>query len=289
MSPSDVTLVECPRDAMQGIQTFIPTDLKIQYLKALLNVGFHTLDFGSFVSPKAIPQLADTQQVLSAIESDALRSETRLLAIVANEKGAQEAIRYPLIRYLGFPFSVSETFQLRNTKQTIAQAWDVVRSMQDLCLNNQKELVVYLSMGFGNPYGDDWSVALLETFADQMVNEGITILSLADTLGNANPQDVRTAFETLTQKHPQVTFGAHFHATPSTRRAKIEAAWDGGCRRFDSALMGFGGCPYADDELVGNIATEDLLAFLKDKQALPPLNADAMSHALTLAPKIFAH
>lgn len=287
MSTSPVTLVECPRDAMQGIQNPIPTELKINYLKALLAVGFHTLDFGSFVSPKAIPQMADTPQVLAGIEEALAQSETKLLAIIANEKGATQALESPSVTYLGFPFSISETFQLRNTKQTIAQAWDVVKAIQELCVKNDRTLVVYLSMGFGNPYGDDWSIDLLESYAEQMIANRISIISLADTVGNAKPEDITPVFERLTQQYPDIQFGAHFHATPDGRRAKIEAAWEGGCRRFDSALMGFGGCPFAKEDLTGNIATEDLLAFLSERGALPQLKADALMTAMQLAPTIF--
>ena len=280
-----VKLVECPRDAMQGWEHPIPTATKIEYLNQLLKVGFDTLDFGSFVSPKAVPQLADTAEVLAGL--DLLDTPTKLLAIVANVRGANDACKYPEIKYLGYPFSISETFQVRNTRKTIAQSVEVVREVQELCLAHGKEMVVYISMGFGNPYGDPWSPALAAEWVEKMAGMGIRILSLADTVGTADASTIGPIFTELIPNFPEVEFGAHFHATPEGRKAKLKAAWDGGCRRFDSAMMGFGGCPFAEDELVGNIATESFFAFCV-KQGVPlPVNQTAWQNALTYASQVF--
>lgn len=283
--PTEIQLVECPRDAMQGLADFVPTDTKIQYLNALLGAGFHTLDFGSFVSPKAVPQLADTADVLRGL--DLCATETRLLAIVANARGAEDAAQYEEIAYLGYPFSISETFQLRNTKKTVAESLDLVKAMQELCEKRGKTLVVYLSMGFGNPYGDPWSPELLLERADEMRRIGVRVLSLADTVGGADPADVRAAFAALIPEAPEVVFGAHFHAAPDAWRPKVAAAWDAGCRRFDGALRGFGGCPFAEDQLVGNIATENLVAFFKEKAPAFALNEAAYKESLRLSPTVF--
>jgi hydroxymethylglutaryl-CoA lyase len=278
-------LIECPRDAMQGILHPIPTATKIAYLNQLLRVGFHTLDFGSFVSPKAVPQLADTAEVLQGL--DLSTTSTRLLAIVANARGAEEAASHEAIRYLGYPFSISETFQLRNTRKTIGQSVDLVRDMQALCKDTGKELVVYISMGFGNPYGDPWSPALAADWVAQMVDLGVGIISLADTVGTASPDTIGPIFKALIPRFPEVEFGAHLHARPEERKAKLQAAWDGGCRRFDSALMGFGGCPFAEDELVGNIATETVVDWLADQRLPIGLDGKEFGIAMTMAGLIF--
>lgn len=272
---------------MQGIHTFIPTELKIRYLNALLRVGFDTLDFGSFVSPRAIPQLADTAEVLRGL--DLAGTQTHLLAIVANLRGAEEASAHAPIRYLGYPFSVSETFQLRNTQKTIAQSMELLREMQALCTASGKELVVYLSMGFGNPYGDPWNPEMVKGWAHEIAALGVRTLSLADTVGNAVPETIGPLFETLIPALPGIEWGAHFHSAPATRQAKLEAAWQAGCRRFDSALRGFGGCPFAEDVLVGNMATESLLAFLGEKGAAPATDAAAWQQAMLLSAEVFAH
>lgn len=278
-------LVECPRDAMQGIQQFIPTEEKIAYLNALLRVGFHTLDFGSFVSPKAVPQLADTAKVLAGL--DLSGTKTQLLAIVANQRGAEEAATFAPIRYLGYPFSISETFQIRNTRHTIAESVNLVAEMQRLCESTGKELVVYISMGFGNPYGDPWSPQIAADAVARMVDLGVGIISLADTVGTADASTIQPLFEELIPRFPHVEFGAHFHASPSARVEKLAAAWDGGCRRFDSAILGFGGCPFAEDELVGNIATESLVDFLDSKGVETGLSREAFGQAMLLAGKVF--
>jgi len=283
-----VHIVECPRDAMQGKTEFVPTNLKIEYLKKLLKVGFQTLDFTSFVSPKAIPQMADCHEVTKALESIFEKNETntKLLAIVANQRGADDALQYPHISYLGFPFSISETFQQRNTHQSIAQATDIVKEIQEKCQKANRSLVVYLSMGFGNPYNDQWNTEILEYYAQKMVDLGIQIISLADTLGNANPKDITSAFSSLVPKYPNCEFGAHFHATPQTQVEKLSAAWQSGCRRFDGALLGFGGCPFADDHLVGNINTETLIHFINQQEPIS-LDMNAYQEAVISAIGIF--
>ncbi len=278
-------LVECPRDAMQGILQFIPTEEKIAYLNQLLKVGFDTLDFGSFVSAKAIPQLADTPEVLAGLDLSA--SKTKLLAIVANLRGAEDAAAYPQIQYLGYPFSISETFQMRNTRKTIAESVVLVEEMQALCNAAHNELVVYISMGFGNPYGDAWSPKLAADWVAEIAARGVGIISLADTVGTADAVTIQPLFEELIPRFPNVEFGAHFHATAEKRHAKLQAAWDGGCRRFDSAMLGFGGCPFAEDELVGNISTESLLEFLHEQQVDSGLNTTELQQAAILAGQLF--
>lgn len=277
-------IVECPRDAMQGWATFIPTEKKIAYLNALLQVGFDTLDFGSFVSPKAIPQLADTTAVLKGLQ---LTTATKLLAIVANVRGAQEAAAFDEITYLGFPFSVSQTFQLRNTNSTIEQSLQRVEEIQRICLQTGKKLVIYISMGFGNPYGDPYSEEIVFDWVNKIVNFGIPIISLADTVGLATPEQVFSITSYLINKLPQHQVGVHLHSSPHNREAKIAAAWQAGCRRFDGALKGIGGCPMANDELVGNIDTEWLISYLEQYEVLPGLNKTALTKSLNLANEIF--
>jgi hydroxymethylglutaryl-CoA lyase len=282
---TNVKLIECPRDAMQGWKTTIPTEKKVEYLNSLLQVGFHTLDFGSFVSPKAIPQMQDTHEVLKKLYVP--NASTKLLAIVANRRGAEEAVAYEQITFLGFPLSVSETFQQRNTNASIKEALIRVREIQDLCVQKGKQLVVYISMGFGNPYGDAYDAEIIFEYVDQLVNAGIQVISLADTVGVATPQQVGEITGYLINAMPQVEFGVHLHVTAQHWRAKVEAAYNAGCRRFDGALKGIGGCPMANDELVGNLNTEWLLEFLSEKGAAPELNQAALQRSLELATEIF--
>ncbi len=271
---------------MQGWPHFIPTDKKIEYINCLLEVGFHTIDFGSFVSPKAIPQMADTKEVIKGLQAG--NSRSKLLAIVANLRGAEEAANYEIISYLGFPFSISETFQQRNTNTTIQESVARVEAIQNLCLKNNKELVVYLSMGFGNPYGDPYNGEILLKWASEMVSRGIRIISLADTVGVATPEQISFALQTLIPQYPGVTVGVHLHSTPLNWQQKFEAAIGSGCRRIDGALRGIGGCPMAGDELVGNMNTENIISLLeKQDQRQLALNEDALQKSLDLAAAIF--
>lgn len=274
-------LIECPRDAMQGIHQFIPTRQKIDYLNALLRVGFDTLDFGSFVSPRAIPQLRDTEEVLQGL--DLTNKTSKLLAIVANERGAANAVKWDAIDYLGYPFSVSEVFQKRNTNKSIAESEKLVEQLVDLCGANNKQLVVYISMGFGNPYREPWSVALVEKWCEKLANKGVRILSLSDTIGTSNPESITYLFETLIRSLPQVEFGAHLHTTPDTWHEKVEAAYESGCRRFDGAIKGYGGCPMADDDLVGNMPMEKLLSFAQARKIETGVNMLAFESAYNKA------
>lgn len=278
-------LVECPRDAMQGLHHFIPTDIKANYLNLLLQVGFDTIDFGSFVSPKAIPQLRDTHEVLDKLNLD--NTDSKLLAIVANLRGVQEAIQYEQINYLGFPFSISETFQQRNTNTSIAESLNIVEDMLNLCEKNSKTAVVYLSMGFGNPYGDEWNADIVQHWADALVHRGVKILSLADTTGVSTPEKISNILPMLIERFIDVEIGVHLHSTPGTRFEKIEAAYLAGCTRFDSALKGFGGCPMAADDLTGNLATEDLISFLENKGENLKINRDTWEKSLVFSQNIF--
>lgn len=279
-------LIDCPRDAMQGWPTFIPTAQKISYLNTLLRVGFDTLDFGSFVSPKAIPQLADTAEVLAGLELST--TTTKLLAIVANLRGAETAAQYSQIRYIGFPLSVSETFQQRNTNKSIAQALDEVARMQELCARTGQEQVVYLSMGFGNPYGDPWSPEVLGEFTQKLDGLGVRIVALSDTIGASVPETIAPPFRELTAAFPHIEFGAHLHTTPGSWHEKVQAAYGAGCRRFDGALGGYGGCPMAADQLTGNMPTERLLDFSAEVGEKLPLNEVALNEAKELNQAIFA-
>lgn len=280
-----IHLVECPRDAMQGWKHFIPTPLKIEYINALLQVGFDTIDFGSFVSPKAIPQMADTKEVLAGLNLQGSRS--KLLAIVANTRGAEEAVRYEQISYLGFPFSISPTFQQRNTNSTMEESLSRVEEMQELCLAHRKTLVIYLSMGFGNPYGDEYNEGILLKWAEEIVGRGIQILSLADTVGVATPGQITTALKTLIPRYPQATIGVHLHSTAQSWREKTAAAYVAGCTRFDGALKGIGGCPMARDELVGNMDTERMISYFTEQGAPLALDEEAFERSLQLANKLF--
>ena len=280
-----IKLIECPRDAMQGWKSFIPTEKKIEYINALLKVGFDTIDFGSFVSPKAIPQMADTHEVLSKLDlSDA---KSKLLAIVANVRGGDDATEYDEISYIGFPFSISLTFQLRNTNSTIEESLIRVSEIQNLCLKHNKQLVIYLSMGFGNPYGDPYNEEILMLWAEEMAKRDIKIISLADTVGVATPNQISFALNTLIPRYPEIEFGVHLHSTAQNWREKTNAAYQAGCRRFDGALKGIGGCPMANDELVGNMNTEWMIQYFKEQGALPHLNFDALQNSLSIANEIF--
>ncbi|WP_223649576.1 hydroxymethylglutaryl-CoA lyase [Hymenobacter psoromatis] len=261
MPTPPVLLTECPRDALQGLPEFIPTPVKTAYLQQLLAVGFDVLDFGSFVSPKAIPQLRDTAEVLAGLDLD--RTRTKLLAIVANRRGAEQAAGHPEIHFLGFPLSVSETFQRRNTNQTIAEALADVAAMHELCERRGKELMVYLSMGFGNPYGDPYSPAVVADFTAKLAALGVRHVALSDTIGVSTPALITPLFKELISAFPHIEFGAHLHTTPTTWLEKVQAAYQAGCRRFDGALGGLGGCPMATDVLTGNMATENLVAYLE--------------------------
>lgn len=278
-------LVECPRDAMQGWPKIITTDDKVRYLNSLLQVGFHTLDFGSFVSAKAIPQMADTREVVTRL--DRTGSATRLLAIVANLRGAEEALAFADIDILGFPFSVSPTFQQRNTNSTMQESVERVEAIQALCVKHNRQLVVYMSMGFGNPYGDDYNADVLLHWVDQMVQRGIGIISLADTVGLATPAQVSAALQKVLPAYPGTEFGVHLHATAHTWRNKAAAAWQAGCTRFDGALKGIGGCPMAQDELVGNMDTLQLIDYFNDMHASPVLNREALRESIAIADAIF--
>jgi len=278
-------LIECPRDAMQGMVEFIPTETKAVYLNALLKVGFDTIDFGSFVSAKAIPQLRDTAAVLEKLNLSATRS--KLLSIVANTRGAQQAVQWSEITYLGFPLSLSETFQRRNTNKSIAEALKAVEEIQAVCRRRDKILVIYLSMGFGNPYGDPYELAIVEQFTDILSRLEIKIISLADTIGVSKPDQIQYLFEMLVPKFPMIEFGAHLHSSPAMAMEKIEAAYLSGCQRFDSAIHGFGGCPMAEDELVGNLATETILTYLESKNDVPDLDEREFAKSLLLADSIF--
>jgi len=278
-------MIECPRDAMQGLEEFIPTQKKILYINQLLKVGFDTVDFGSFVSTKAIPQMRDTAEVLQKLELEG--SASRLLAIVANTRGADEASRFENITYLGFPLSISETFQQRNTKKSIGEALETVHEILEICSKRDKTLVTYISMGFGNPYNDPYDTDVVGKFVDVLVTLGVGIISLADTIGVSQPEQIRYLFSTLTRQFPKIEFGAHLHSNPLTALEKIETAYEAGCRRFDGALKGYGGCPMAKDELVGNLATEVILAYLDSKNSAPPINREELAKALVLADSVF--
>jgi hydroxymethylglutaryl-CoA lyase len=278
-------LIECPRDAMQGIKPFIPTEVKAAYINTLLKVGFDTIDFGSFVSPKAIPQMRDTAAVLSKLDLD--NTTSKLLAIVANTRGAVDACAFEEIKYLGYPFSISETFQLRNTNATIEESLGRVERIQNLCVKHNKEMVVYISMGFGNPYGDDWNVEIVGKWTEVLAQMGIKILSLSDTIGVSNPESISYLFSNLIPAYPTIEFGAHLHTTPNTWHEKIHAAYENGCRRFDAAMRGYGGCPMAKDDLTGNMATENLFYYLNKNKIEHGLDSDIFNQGMAMALAIF--
>ncbi len=278
-------IIECPRDAMQGMEKFIPTDKKIQYINQLLKVGFDTIDFGSFVSAKAIPQMRDTAEVLAGLDLE--NTSSRLLAIVANIRGAEEAAKFNAIQYLGFPLSISETFQQRNTNKSITEALETLNEIQQICTTSNKQQVVYISMGFGNPYNDPYDVEVVGQFVDILNTLGVGIILLADTIGVSTPDQITYLFESLSKKFPTVELGVHLHSNPRSAREKIEAAYLAGCKRFDGAIKGFGGCPMAKDELIGNLATETILSYLNEKQPVEGINDEAFAHALVMADEIF--
>ena len=282
---SKIQLTECPRDAMQGWSHFIPTAEKIKYLNALLKVGFDVLDFGSFVSPKAIPQLADTKEVIPKLELSG--TNTKLLAIIANTRGAEEAVQYDEIAYLGFPFSISETFQMRNTNKTIAQSLLQVQEMQDLCVKKNKELMIYISMGFGNPYGDEYSAEVAINWVRKLAQLGIKNIAMSDTVGVATPANITYVFNSLIPEFTDINIGAHFHSVTDKWEEKIQAAYFAGCTRFDSAIKGIGGCPMAEDELVGNIATENIINWCEQHNMPQTLNKEAFDTAWDIAARIF--
>lgn len=280
-------IVECPRDAMQGLQEFIPTAKKVQYINQLLQVGFDTIDFGSFVSVQAVPQMKDTAQVLAGLDTS--QSSSKLLAIVANERGAREAAQFPSIDYLGFPLSLSETFQQRNTNRTIREALDTLQVIQDQCLRHEKQSVTYLSMGFGNPYGDPYDRESVISLVERLDLMGIGIISLSDTIGVSTPENITYLFQSLIPAFPQIEFGAHLHSHPARATEKIAAAYNAGCRRFDGALKGYGGCPMANDDLVGNMATEHMIGYLKTRGEDLHLYHASLKKAIDMLDDVFPH
>ncbi len=280
-----IKLIECPRDAMQGIKTFIPTDRKVAYIQSLLRVGFDTIDFGSFVSPKSIPQMQDTAEVL--VQLDLSQTKSKLLAIIANTQGAIVASKHQTIQYLGFPFSISENFQMRNTHKTIAESVTALQEILELADKSNKEVVVYLSMGFGNPYGDPWNVEIVGEWTEKLANMGVKILSLSDTVGSSTPETIQYLFSHLITQYPKIEFGAHLHTTPDKWFEKMEAAYHSGCRRFDGAIQGFGGCPMAKDVLTGNMPTEKLVSYFTAKKEITNISAMSFESAYNEATKIF--
>ena len=288
-TPTKVKLIECPRDAMQGLKDFIPTETKAAYINQLLKAGFDTIDFGSFVSPKAIPQMRDTADVLSQL--DLTNTKSKLLAIVANQRGAEDAANFSEIAYLGYPFSISETFQIRNTNATIEESLVRVEEIQDICLRSKKELVVYISMGFGNPYGDPWNAEIVVKWVDRLADMGIRILQLSDTIGVSNPASITYLFSNLIPIYEprNIEIGAHLHTEPHNWKEKVEAAWKSGCSRFDGAIKGFGGCPMAKDDLTGNMPMENMVHFFKNNDIETGVDEAAFEKAMGMALAVFPH
>jgi len=280
-----VKIIECPRDAMQGIKQFIPTRDKANYINSLLKVGFDTIDFGSFVSPKAIPQMHDTAQVLSMLELS--NKKSKLLAIVANVRGASDASKFEEIDYLGYPFSISENFQMRNTSKTISQSILILDEILNIANKSNKEVVAYLSMGFGNPYGDPWNVDIVGNWTEKLADMGVKILSLSDTIGSSTPDIIEYLFSNLIRLYPKIEFEAHLHTSPETWKEKVNAAFKGGCVRFDGALKGVGGCPMAKDELIGNMPTEKLVDYFMDQKINLDIDKQKFDRALTEASRVF--
>ena len=281
-----VKIIECPRDAMQGIKShFIPAEDKANYINALLRVGFDTIDFGSFVSPKAIPQMRDTGEVLSKL--DLSDTQSKLLAIVANIRGANDASQFEEINYLGYPFSISENFQMRNTHKTISQSIETLQEILSIASKTNKEVVAYLSMGFGNPYGDPWNVEIVGEWTEKLSNMGVKILSLSDTIGSSTPEVIDYLFSNLISNYPKIEFGAHLHTTPSSWKEKVDAAFKAGCKRFDGAMMGYGGCPMAKDELTGNMPTEKLLSYFTAQKVTTGMKPMSFESAYNVALQIF--
>ncbi|MDD2987256.1 hydroxymethylglutaryl-CoA lyase [Flavobacterium sp.] len=280
-----IKIIECPRDAMQGIKTFIPTERKVAYLQSLLRVGFDTVDFGSFVSPKAIPQMADTAEVLASL--DLTQTRSKLLAIIANTKGAELAAVHPEIHYLGFPFSISENFQMRNTHKTIAESIVTLQEILEIANQSNKEVVAYLSMGFGNPYGDPWNVDIVGEWTEKLANMGVKILSLSDTVGSSTPEVIDYLFSNLIPHYPNIEFGAHLHTTADKWFEKVDAAFKAGCHRFDGAIQGFGGCPMAKDDLTGNMPTEKLVSYFTAQKQNTHISPMSFESAYNEATKVF--
>ncbi|MDT0540321.1 MULTISPECIES: hydroxymethylglutaryl-CoA lyase [Croceitalea] len=285
MSKDKVKVIECPRDAMQGIKTFIPTEQKVRYIQSLLGCGFDTIDFGSFVSPKAIPQMVDTAEVLNSL--DLTKTKSKLLAIVANTRGANDASKHEQINYLGYPFSISENFQMRNTHKTIEESVETLKSILEIANYANKKVVTYISMGFGNPYGDPWNVEIVGEWTERLAEMGAKILSLSDTVGTSTPEVIEYLFSNLIPKYPEIEFGAHLHTTPTKWHEKIAAAFEAGCRRFDGAVQGFGGCPMAKDELTGNMPTERMLSYFTKEKAESGVNWMTFEAAYNKATELF--
>ncbi|WP_396146152.1 hydroxymethylglutaryl-CoA lyase [Flavobacterium sp.] len=280
-----IKIIECPRDAMQGIKPFIPTERKVDYIQALLRVGFDTIDFGSFVSPKAIPQMVDTAEVLAQL--DLSQTQSKLLAIIANTQGAELASVHKEIQYLGFPFSISENFQMRNTHKTIAESLITLQEILNIADKSNKEVVTYISMGFGNPYGDPWNVDVVGEWTEKLANMGVKILSLSDTIGSSTPEVIDYLFSNLIPKYPHIEFGAHLHTTPDKWHEKIDAAYKAGCRRYDGAIQGFGGCPMAKDDLTGNMPTEKMLSYFTQQKADTNTSPMSFESAYNVASRLF--
>lgn len=280
-----IKIIECPRDAMQGIKPFIPTERKVDYIQALLRVGFDTIDFGSFVSPKAIPQMQDTAEVLAQL--DLSQTSSKLLAIIANTQGAQAASQHSPIQYLGFPFSISENFQMRNTHKTIAESLVTLQEILEIADRSNKEVVTYISMGFGNPYGDPWNVEIVGEWTEKLAKMGVRILSLSDTIGSSTPDVIDYLFSNLIPKYPNIEFGAHLHTTPDKWHEKIDAAYKAGCRRYDGAIQGFGGCPMAKDDLTGNMPTEKMLSYFTTVKAATGTSPMSFESAYNVATRLF--
>ncbi len=280
-----VQLIECPRDAMQGIKAFIETEQKVAYINQLLKVGFDTIDFGSFVSPKAIPQMRDTAAVLAGLDLD--QTDSKLLAIVANKRGADDASQFEAIDYLGYPFSISETFQLRNTNATIEKSLTRVEQIQEICTRTNKQMVVYISMGFGNPYGDEWNVEIVQKWTKRLAEMGIRILSLSDTIGVSNPDSISYLFGNLIPAFPEISFGAHLHTQAHNWHEKVSSAYEHGCRRFDGAIKGYGGCPMAKDDLTGNMATENIISYFDEVEVDLKLDRTAFAKGMNLSLSVF--
>lgn len=280
-----IKIIECPRDAMQGIKPFIPTERKVDYIQSLLRVGFDTIDFGSFVSAKAIPQMQDTAEVLARL--DLSQTNSKLLAIIANTQGAQTASQHPEIQYLGFPFSISENFQMRNTHKTIAESVQTLSEILEIASVKNKEVVTYISMGFGNPYGDPWNVDIVGEWTEKLAHMGVKILSLSDTIGSSTPEVIHHLFSNLIPKYPNIEFGAHLHTTPQLWHEKVDAAYQSGCTRFDGAIQGFGGCPMAKDVLTGNMPTEKLLSYFTEQKADTSTSPMSFESAYNVASRLF--
>ncbi len=280
-----IKIIECPRDAMQGIKTFIPTERKVAYIQSLLRVGFDTIDFGSFVSPKTIPQMQDTAEVLAQL--DLSKTQSKLLAIIANTQGAIAASQHQPIQYLGFPFSISENFQMRNTHKTIAESLVTLQEILEIADKSNKEVVAYLSMGFGNPYGDPWNIEIVGEWTEKLSDMGVKILSLSDTIGSSTPEVIQYLFSHLIPQYPKIEFGAHLHTTPDKWFEKIDAAYNAGCRRFDGAIQGFGGCPMARDVLTGNMPTEKLISYFNSKKENTNIRAMSFESAYNVASNLF--